>query len=72
MRTRKANPTISGTQVNVGWDWSGFSAFLDLCEIQIDRGDSKGFVALTFDTQPFPPRPSSGPTKPSTASATRA
>jgi hypothetical protein len=55
---------ISGTQVNVGWDWSGFSAFLDLCEIQVDRGDTKGFVALTFDTtpgyvdsQPFPATP---------------
>ena len=56
--------SISGTQVNVGWDWSGFSAFLDLCEIQVDRGDGKGFVALTFDTtpgyldtQPFPATP---------------
>jgi hypothetical protein len=50
--------------VNVGWDWSGFSAFLDICEIQVDRGDTKGFIPLTFDTtpgyvdsQPFPATP---------------
>jgi len=55
---------ITGTQVNVGWDWSGFSAFLDICEVQVDRNDGKGFVPLTFDTtpgyvdtQPFPAAP---------------
>lgn len=42
----------------------GFSAFLDICELQVDRGDGKGFVALAFDTtpgyvdtQPFPTSP---------------
>ena len=30
----------------------GFSAFLDICELQVDRGDGKGFVALAFDTTP--------------------
>jgi hypothetical protein len=41
-----------------------FSAFLDICELQVDRGDNKGFVALAFDTtpgyndtQPFPTAP---------------
>ncbi|HMG06230.1 MAG TPA: hypothetical protein VK581_12275 [Chthoniobacterales bacterium] len=57
------NATISGTQVNVAWDWSGFSAFLDLCEIQVDR-TGQGFGPLAFDTtpgyvdtQPFPATP---------------
>lgn len=44
--------------------WGGFSADLDMCEIQVDRGDGKGFVALCFDTTsnytdttPFPSAP---------------
>ena len=56
--------TINGTHVDIGWDWSGFSNFLDQIEIQVDRGDNKGFVALAFDTtpgyvdtQPFPAAP---------------
>jgi hypothetical protein len=54
--------TINGTHVNIGWNWSGFSSFLDQIEIQVDRG--QGFVALAFDTtpgytdtQPFPAAP---------------
>jgi hypothetical protein len=42
--------TISGTQVNVKWGWGGNSAFLDSCEIQVDRGT--GFGLLTIDTTP--------------------
>ena len=38
--------------VLVGWGWQGFSAFLDMLEIQVDRGDGKGFVFLTYDTTP--------------------
>ena len=56
--------SINGTQVFVDWNWGGYSAFLDICEIQVDRGDGKGFVALAFDTtpgytdtQPFPSAP---------------
>jgi hypothetical protein len=56
--------SINGTQVLVGWDWSGYREFLDLCEIQVDRGAGAGFVALAFDTtpgytdtQPFPAAP---------------
>jgi hypothetical protein len=52
---------IMGNQVNVKWGWGGNSAFLDSCEIQVDRADGKGFVLLTIDTtpgytdtQPFP------------------
>lgn len=55
---------INGTQVNVKWGWGGNSAYLDICEIQVDRGDGKGYVFLTFDTtpgytdtQPFPATP---------------
>src|SRR5665213_951766 len=55
---------ISGNHVNVKWGWGGNSAYLDICEIQVDRGDGKGFVLLAFDTtpgytdtQPFPAAP---------------
>jgi hypothetical protein len=53
--------TVSGSEVDVKWGWQGNSAWLDSCEIQVDRGDGKGFVLLTIDTtpnytdtQPFP------------------
>ena len=36
----------------IGWGWGGNSAFLDLLEIQADRGDAKGWVFLTYDTTP--------------------
>ena len=55
---------ISGNHVNVKWGWGGNSAFLDICELQVDRGDGKGFGLLAFDTtpgytdtQPFPAAP---------------
>ena len=44
--------TLSGNAVLVGWGWQGNSAFLDLLEIQVDRGDGKGWGFLTFDTTP--------------------
>lgn len=53
--------TVSGSQVNVKWGWGGLGAYLSSCEIQVDRGDGKGFGLLTIDTtpnyvdtQPFP------------------
>jgi hypothetical protein len=55
---------ISGNHVNVKWGWGGNGAYLDMCELQVDRGDGKGFVLLAFDTtpgytdtQPFPAAP---------------
>ena len=55
---------ISGNHVTIKWGWGGYSAYLDLCELQVDRGDGKGFVLLAFDTtpgytdtQPFPATP---------------
>jgi len=55
---------ISGNHVNVKWGWGGNGAFLDICELQVDRGDGKGFGLLAFDTtpgytdtQPFPTAP---------------
>jgi hypothetical protein len=55
---------ISGNHVNVKWGWGGNVAYLDMCEIQVDRGDGKGFILLTYDTtpgyndtQPFPAAP---------------
>lgn len=43
---------IAGNAVTIPWGWGGHGAFLDICEIQVDRGDGKGFVMLTFDTSP--------------------
>lgn len=55
---------ISGGRVEIGWGWGGNAAFLDVCEIQVDRGDGKGYGLLTYDTtpgyvdtQPFPATP---------------
>jgi len=42
----------SGDRVHVVWGWGGHSAYLDMIEIQVDRGDGKGFVLLTYDTTP--------------------
>ncbi len=41
---------LAGNKVDVGWGWDGNSPFLDLCEIQVDRG--QGYQVLTFDTTP--------------------
>jgi len=56
--------TISGNQVYVDWGWQGYSIYLDQCELQVDRGDGKGFILLAYDTtpgytdtQPFPTPP---------------
>ena len=43
---------IIGSGVQIGWGWQGLSKFLDQCEIQVDRGDGKGWVVLTYDTTP--------------------
>lgn len=56
--------SLSGDRVEIAWGWQGFSAFLDQCELQVDRGDGKGMVLLAIDTtpnytdtQPFPNAP---------------
>ena len=46
------NVQISGNNAFVNWGWSGNAAFLDMIELQVDRGDGKGFVFLTYDTTP--------------------
>lgn len=43
---------ISGSSVLVGWGWGGNSAFLDMIELQVDRGDGKAFIPLATDTTP--------------------
>lgn len=43
---------LNGNHVDVNWGWGGYGDYLDLCEIQVDRGDGKGFVLLAFDTTP--------------------
>jgi hypothetical protein len=42
--------TINGGSVDIGWGWQGNAAYLDICEIQVDRGS--GFAFLTYDTTP--------------------
>ena len=44
--------SISSNQVQVGWGWQGCQACLDQIELQVDRGDGKGYVLLTFDPTP--------------------
>lgn len=44
--------SIVGNAVLITWGRQGFSAFLDMLEIQVDRGDGKGWVFLTYDTTP--------------------
>lgn len=41
---------ISGGQVVARWGWLGYEPFLDLLEIQVDRGS--GYQLLTFDSTP--------------------
>jgi hypothetical protein len=38
--------------VNVGWGWGGNAEFLDMIELQVDRGDGQGWVMLAYDTTP--------------------
>ena len=52
---------VSGSSVEIKWNWQGNRAWLDGCEFLVDRGDSHGFVPLVIDTtpnyidtQPFP------------------
>ena len=44
--------TISGSHVEVDWGWGGWANYLDMCLIQVDRGDGKGFMDLCYDTTP--------------------
>ena len=41
---------VNGNNVDLTWGWGGNGAFLDQCEIQVDRGS--GWVPLAFDTTP--------------------
>ena len=42
--------SISGGVVNIEWNWQGYGKFLDMLEMQVDRGT--GWGPLTFDTTP--------------------
>lgn len=42
----------SGGSVLVRWGWQGFADFLDMIELQVDRGTGAGFVPLAYDTTP--------------------
>ena len=43
---------VSGEAVHIGWGYNGNRASLSGCEIQVDRGDGKGYGLLTVDTSP--------------------
>lgn len=43
---------VGGGHVAIGWGWQGNGAWLDACEILVDRNDGKGFVPLVVDTTP--------------------
>ena len=50
---------IIGGQVFIDWGWGGFGGYLDMIQLQVDRG--QGYADLTWDTtpgytdtQPFP------------------
>src|ERR1019366_3678162 len=42
---------IFGNHVNIKWGWGGNSAFLDICELQVDRGDGKRSEEHTSELQ---------------------
>jgi len=44
------NAKISGNHVEIAWGWGGNGAFLDMIELQVDRG--QGYVLLAYDTTP--------------------
>ena len=43
---------VVGGQVHITWGYGPYRAWLDACEIVVDRGDTKGFVPLVMDTTP--------------------
>ncbi len=43
---------LTGGVVKVLWNWGGNSAYLDLCELRVDRNDGKGFTLLAMDSTP--------------------
>jgi len=44
--------TVNGDHVDLGWDWQGWRAYLDLCVFEVNRHDGKGFVPLLSSTRP--------------------
>ena len=43
---------LNGNQVHIIWGWGGHTVYLDMIELQVDRGDGQGFVLLAYDTTP--------------------
>jgi hypothetical protein len=43
---------ITGGQVFIDWSWQNYADWLDAIELQVDRGEGKGFVMLAQDTTP--------------------
>lgn len=43
---------VNGNHVELGWDWRGWRAYLDLCVFEVNRNDGRGFVPLLSSTRP--------------------
>jgi hypothetical protein len=43
---------VAGGAVHFGWGYNGNRSSLSGCEIQVDRGDGKGYGLQTVDTKP--------------------
>ena len=52
MPSKSAPGDLGIVQPDIDVTIGGNSAFLDQCEIQVDRGDGKGWVLLAIDTTP--------------------
>lgn len=46
------NVSVVSGQVLIKWGWGGNRAWLEACEIHVDRGDGQGYRLLTIDTTP--------------------
>lgn len=44
--------SVTPVGVNVAWGWGGNGDFLDMIELQVDRGDGQGWKPLAYDTTP--------------------
>ena len=43
---------VNGDQIDIKWGWQGNRAWLEACELWVDRNDGKGYVFLTIDSTP--------------------
>lgn len=44
--------TVTPAGVLIPWKFDGYSKWIDVLRLEVDRSDGKGFVHLTYDTTP--------------------